>query len=177
MTNKIKIQTNPVEEKILDSLGEMNMRSMPEIEKVFRNLKTKLLNKMLSGELDYHLGYEKHSKCDKDNDNRRNGSYSKKVITEEGRQMDILMPRDREGSYAPSLIQKGENIIRGFDNRVISLYSRGMSMREIQGHLQEIYGMEVSPDLISRITNTVIEEVRQWQNRPLDATYAIVYIY
>ena len=176
MTQKRKTQVNATEEKILDNLTDLNMKSMPEIEKVFKNLKTKLLNKMLSGELDYHLGYEKHSKCDKEDSNRRNGNYPKKVITEEGRKLDILIPRDRQGSYEPYVIKKGENKIRGFDDRVISLYARGMSMREIQGHLHEIYDMEISPELISQITNSVIEEVRQWQNRPLDDTYPIVYM-
>ena len=85
------------------------------------------------------------------------------------------MPRDRNGTFEPAIVPKGERRLDGFDDRILSLYARGMTVREIRGHLQELYGVEVSPDLISRVTDAVLEEVRDWQNRPLDAVYPVVF--
>ena len=85
------------------------------------------------------------------------------------------MPRDRSGSFEPLIVPKGERRLDGFDDRIVSLYARGMTVREIQGHLKELYGVEVSPDLISRVTDAVLEEVREWQNRPLDQVYPVVF--
>jgi len=96
------------------------------------------------------------------------------MLTEDG-EIDIAVPRDRNGTFEPKLVPKGERRLDGFDDRIVSLYARGMSVREIQGHLQELYGVEVSPDLISPVTDAVLEEVREWQNRPLDAVYPVVF--
>ena len=96
------------------------------------------------------------------------------MLTDEGA-VEIEVPRDRKGSFEPQIVPKGETRLDGFDDRIISLYARGMTVREIQGHLRELYGVDVSPDLISRVTDAVLEEVAEWQNRPLEAVYPVVF--
>lgn len=108
-------------------------------EGLFNQLKKQIVEKVLSSELDHELGYSKHSKVAKDDSNRRNGVYEKTIIDEEGHQIRVEVPRDREGIFEPKLIPKGVRRFNGFDDKVISLYSRGMTMSEIQGHLEEIY--------------------------------------
>jgi transposase-like protein len=106
--------------------------------------------------------------------NSRNGTSAKTVLTEEG-ELELAVPRDRNGTFEPLIVPKGARRLDGFDERIVSLYARGMTVREIQGHLQEMYGVEVSPDLISRVTDAVLEEVRAWQTRPLDPVYPVVF--
>jgi putative transposase len=134
-----------------------------------------LIEKALGAELTSHLGYEKYDAKGRKSGNSRNGSSSKKMIGKQG-EIQIEIPRDRNGEFEPQLIKKNQKRFDGFDDKVISMYSRGMTTREIQAHLEEIYGVEVSPALISEVTNAVIEEVRAWQTRPLDAVYPIVYL-
>ena len=105
--------------------------------------------------------------------NTRNG-HGKKRVKSSGGEMELSVPRDRDGSFEPQLIKKGQRHFDGFDDKIISLYARGMTVREIQSHLKELYAVQVSPDLISRVTDAVMEEVREWQNRPLDALYPLV---
>lgn len=143
---------------------------------IFEQLKKQIVERVLEGELEHELGYSKHSKVAKDDTNRRNGSYQKTIIDENGQQITIDIPRDREGEFEPQLIPKGVRRFKGFDESVISLYGRGMTVREIQEHLKEIYHTEVSTDLISTITDSVLEEVTRWQNRPLDRAYPILYL-
>ncbi|WP_139217179.1 IS256 family transposase [Collimonas sp. OK607] len=132
-------------------------------------LKKQLAERMLAAELDHHLGTETET-----SGNHRNGSSSKNVITPSGKlQLDI--PRDRLGTFEPQLVAKHQRRLPGFDDHVISMYARGMSVREIQAHLLELYGLQVSPDLISTITDEVLDEVAQWQQRPLETMYPIVY--
>jgi len=141
---------------------------------LFRELKKALMERALGGELTHHLGYEKGDPGGRGSGNSRNGHSSKTVLTEEG-EIDLSIPRDRAGTFEPQLVPKGVTRLEGFDAKIISLYARGLTVREIQGHLKEIYGTEVSPDLISRVTDAVLEEVREWQSRPLDACYPIVF--
>src|SRR5271168_4468306 len=105
--------------------------------------------------------------------NSRNGYSNKTVIGADGA-IEIAVPRDRNSSFEPQIVAKGQTRLDGFDDRIISLYARGLSVREIQAHLQELYGVEVSPDLIGRVTDAVLEEVREWQNRPLDPLYPVI---
>src|SRR3954468_9351595 len=140
---------------------------------LFRELKRRLLERALGAELSEHLGYEKGDPAGRGSGNSRNGYSSKTMIGEDGA-VEIAVPRDRNGSFEPQIIAKGQTRLDGFDDRIISLYARGLSVREIQGHLLELYGVEVSPDLISRVTDAVLEEVRDWQNRPLDPVYPVV---
>jgi len=147
--------------------------SEDELMDTFRNLQKALLEKALEGELGYHLGYRKNERSE--GSNSRNGYGSKTVITDTG-ELEIKTPRDRNASFEPRLIQKGQSQLKGFDGKIISMYARGMSMREIQEHLQEMYQIEVSAEFISSVTDKVIDEVIAWQNRPLDALYPIVYL-
>jgi len=141
---------------------------------LFRQLKKALIERALGAELSEHLGYEKGDPGGRGTGNNRNGTSSKTILTEDG-EIEIAVPRDRAGSFEPQLIAKGQTRFDGFDDKILSLYARGMTVREIQGHLAELYGAEVSPDLISRVTDAVLEEVREWQGRPLDAVYPIVF--
>jgi putative transposase len=137
---------------------------------LFDALKKAMAERILSAEMDHHLD----SEASQDQVNRRNGVGRKTILTDTG-SMEIEVPRDREGRFDPQLIGKYQRRFPGFDEKIISMYARGMSTRDIQGHLLDIYGLEVSPDLISTVTGGVLEEVSQWQMRPLEATYPIVF--
>src|ERR1700740_152880 len=142
---------------------------------LFKQLKKALIERALGAELTEHLGYEKGDPAGRGKGNSRNGSSAKTVLTEDG-EVEIAVPRDRAGSFEPQLIAKGQTHFDGFDDKILSLYARGMTVREIQGHLHEMYGTEVSHDLISTVTDEVIKEVEEWQMRPLASMYAIVYL-
>ena len=169
--NKDKIDPKIIRE-ILKSAGDQEVFGSKGF---FQELKKSLVNEILEGEMSHHLGYGKHSKEEKAENNRRNGSY-KKDVQSDGGHLELRVPRDREGNFEPQLIPKGIRRFDGFDEKVISLYARGMSVREIQGHLEEIYSTEVSPDLISTVTDTVLEEVKLWQNRGLSEVYPVIYL-
>ena len=117
---------------------------------LFKQLKKALIERALGAELTEHLGYEKGDPAGRGSGNSRNGTSAKTILTEDG-EIDIAVPRDRVGSFEPQLIAKGQTRFDGFDGKILSLYARGMTVREIQGHLAELYGTEVSPDLISRV--------------------------
>ena len=134
-------------------------------------LKKQLAERMLAAELSHHLTSEA---TDEGTGNHRNGSSSKTVITPNGA-LDLNIPRDRLATFEPQLVAKYQRRLPGFNDHVISMYGRGMTVREIQGHLAELYGLEVSPELISTITDEVMAEVTEWQTRPLEAMYPIVY--
>ena len=140
---------------------------------IFKELKKALLERALSAELSDHLGYDKGDPKGKKTGNSRNGHGSKRLTGEDG-EMEIAVPRDRDASFEPKIVKKGQRRFDGFDDKIISMYARGMSVREIRGHLEELYGVEVSPDLISRVTDEVMDEVREWQSRPLDEVYPII---
>jgi putative transposase len=141
---------------------------------LFKQLKKALIERALGAELSEHLGYEKGDPAGRGSGNSRNGTTPKTLLTEDG-ELDIEVPRDRAGTFEPQLVVKGQTRFDGFDEKIISLYARGMTVREIQGHLKDLYGVEVSPDLISRVTDAVLEEVRDWQNRPLERVYPVVF--
>jgi len=142
---------------------------------LLEDLTKRVLERALEGELTDHLGYEKHATEGRNGGNSRNGRTKKRLKTESG-EVEIEVPRDREGSFEPQLVRKGQRRLPGFDEKVIALYARGMTTREIQGHLKEIYQVEVSPSLISTVTDAVLEDVKAWQSRPLEALYPIVYL-
>src|ERR671938_936070 len=134
-------------------------------------LKKALAERALNAELDHHLeGGEPDGRA-----NSRNGSGAKTVLTGSGK-LDLQIPRDRLSTFDPQLIAKYQRRFPGFDDKIVSMYARGMSTREIQGHLRELYGMEVSPDLVSAVTDAVLDEVAEWQNRPLEALYPLVFL-
>ncbi|MBC8193683.1 MAG: IS256 family transposase [FCB group bacterium] len=142
---------------------------------LLKQLTKSLVERSLEGELTDHLGYEKHSPVGKSKDNSRNG-HSPKTLKGDLGEIPIEVPRDREGSFKPQMIKKHQTRFDGFDEKIISMYARGMTTRDIQAQLQEIYGVEVSPSLVSRVTDEVVEEVKEWQNRPLDPLYPIVFL-
>ena len=137
---------------------------------LFDELKKALAERVLNAELSDHLENE----AAEGRGNRRNG-YSKKTVLTETAKIDVRIPRDREGTFDPKLIQRYQRRFPGFDDKIVSMYARGMSVREIQGHLVELYGIDVSPDLISTVTDAVLETVAEWQNRPLEASYPLVF--
>ena len=165
--------TNKIVEELL---SKANPGEIFGKDGLFQQLKKQIVERVLASELEHDLGYSKHSKVPKIDNNRRNGSYEKTIIDENGSQIRVDVPRDREGEFSPQLLPKGIRRFNGFDDKVISLYARGMTMSEIQGHLEEIYQTEISKDLISTITDGVIDEVTRWQNRPLDSVYPILYL-
>jgi len=142
---------------------------------LLKHLTKLLVEKALDAELTEHLGHDRHESVANDSGNTRNGK-SKKTLKGEFGELPIEVPRDRHGSFEPQLIPKHQTRWTGFDDKIISLYARGMTVREIGAHLQEMYGTEVSPSLISSVTDAVSEEVKAWQARPLDPIYPIVYL-
>src|SRR2546428_2212645 len=142
---------------------------------LLKQLTKALVERAMNAELTHHLGYEKNDPDGRRSGNSRNGSSRKKLTGDFG-QVDIEVPRDREGEFEPQIVGKHQRRFDGFDDKILSMYARGMSTREIQGHLKEIYGVEISPSLISEVTDAVIEEVQQWQTRPLEPLYPILYL-
>jgi putative transposase len=142
---------------------------------LLKQLTKQLLERAMSAEMTAHVGYEKHDATGDNTGNSRNGTSVKTMKGSFG-MMPIEVPRDRNGTFEPQIIEKHQTRFTGFDENIISLYARGLSTREIQQNLQEIYHVDVSPALISNVTDEVIEEVRTWQNRQLDEVYPIVYM-
>ncbi len=142
---------------------------------LLKQLTKAILERALQGELAEHLGYGKNDPAGNNSGNSRNGTTKKKLKGDFG-EIELETPRDRKGSFEPQIVEKRQTRFTGFDDKILSMYARGMSVRDIQGHLKEIYGIEVSPTLISNVTEAVVQEVRAWQNRPLEALYPIVYL-
>ncbi|MCF7778098.1 IS256 family transposase [Sulfitobacter sp. M220] len=140
---------------------------------LMKELKIKLMERMLGAELTSHLGYEDGKDAPPDQTNRRNGSSAKRLKGQDG-ELPIAVPRDRDGSFEPELVKKGQTRIDGMDDKIIGLYAAGLTVRDIRAHLEDVYGLQVSPDLISRVTDAVLDEVREWQSRALDRMYPIV---
>ena len=166
-----------IKNEILDELlKDKDPKTIFSSEGLLGELKKALAERILNAEMDHHLAdstQEEVSEAEKSG-NRRNG-YSKKTVLTENEAMDLAIPRDRRGSFEPQLIAKYQRRFPGFDDKIISMYARGMSVREIQGHLRDLYGIEASPQLISTVTDAVLEEVGRWQSRPLDPLYALVF--
>ena len=142
---------------------------------LLKQLTKAVIERCLETELDSHLGYPKHGRHGNVSGNTRNGTSQKTMKGEQG-QIELEVPRDRQGSFEPQLVKKGQTRLEGFDEKILAMYARGMTTRDIQAQLQELYGVEVSPALISNVTEAVMEEVHQWQTRPLEAIYPIVYL-
>ena len=142
---------------------------------IVKNLTSRLLNRILEAEMDVHLGYKKHSNEGDNSGNSRNG-YSKKKILTHDQNVELNIPRDRNSEFEPEIVPKYSKRLPLFNDQIISLYSRGMTTRDIQAHLNEIYGVDVSPELISRVTDAVHDDVRAWRTRLLERTYPIVYL-
>jgi len=177
MARKKKEKEKDIIDQMLDTI---DFRGLTQDEVVGRDgiikqLTGRILQRALEAEMTEHLGYEKNSNAGDNNGNSRNG-HTEKTVLLENQSTTIEVPRDRNGSFEPVIIPKHEKRVSLFNDQIISMYSFGMSDKQIRDHLEKVYNIEVSPDLISRVTNEVLEEVREWQNRPLEKSYAIVYL-
>jgi len=142
---------------------------------LLRELTGALVERALEAELEHHLGYEAGQAPPEGQTNRRNGKGRKRLRTNQG-EVEVRVPRDREGSFEPKLVPKRQRHFDGFDDKILAMYARGMSVRDIRAQLEELYGTSVSPDLISRVTDSVMDELRAWQQRALEPVYCIVYV-
>src|SRR5579863_10432946 len=171
----------PTEKELLDELLDQLLKDYKKPEDILgeqgllKRLSKAVLERALGAELTAHLGYEKHDPAGYGSGNARNGSTEKTLMGKNG-EVTIEVPRDRKGSFEPQIVKKHQTRFDGFDEKILSMYARGMTTRDIQGHLEEIYGVEVSATLISNVTEAVAEEVKAWQSRPLEGVYAILYL-
>ena len=160
-----------IKKKLIDELLEgAETSEVFSSDGLFAQIKKALAERILNAEMDEHL----KTRAQAGDGNHRNGYSSKTVLTDEG-PLELDIPRDRQGRFEPQLIAKYQRRFPGFDEKIVSMYARGMSTREIQGHLRELYGVEVSAQLISTVTDAVLDEVSAWQNRPLEALYPLVF--
>ena len=173
MTGKQK-RIGKEQDALLDALiaGCESPEDMLGQHGLLKELQKRLMERALKAELTHHLGYEPNEPSD--GDNSRNGRTKKTVRTQSGA-VEIEVPRDRHGEFEPQLVKKHQRRLEGFDEQVIALYARGLSTRDIQSKLEELYDIEVSPTLISNVTAAVLEDVRAWQGRGLESVYPIVY--
>ena len=178
MTKKHELE--PKDAIIEQIVSQLDLSGMTQ-EELFgdnglvRSLTSRLLNRILETEMDVHLGYKKNSNEGDNSGNSRNG-YSKKTVLTQAQEVELNVPRDRNSEFEPEIVPKYAKRLPLFNEQIISLYSRGMTTRDIQAHLNEIYGVNVSPELISRVTDAVHEDERSWRTGPLDSIYPIVYL-
>ena len=163
-----------VPKELLDQLVKGPM-TQGDLESMFRELKKAVIERAMSAEMNEHLGYRPGESKPDGQTNQRNGTSGKTVITDDG-PVRIEVPRDREGSFEPQIVGKHERRFTGFDQKIIAMNARGMTIREIQGYLVEMYGTDVSPEFISKVTDEVSAEIVAWQNRPLEPMYPVVFI-
>ncbi len=142
---------------------------------LLKTLTKRIMEKALEGEMNDHLGYSKNSLSGNNTGNSRNGK-SKKTLKGNQGEIEILIPRDRNSEFEPQIIQKHQTRFDGFDEKIISMYARGMTTRDIQGHIKDIYEVEISPEFVSQVTNSVMEDAHEWQGRALDSVYPVIYL-
>jgi transposase-like protein len=164
----------PVPAEILDQFVRQGPISHEELDAAVRRFKKAIIERALGGELTYHLGYPPGGTKPEAGTNHRNGTGGKTVLTDDG-PLAIEVPRDRAGTFEPRLIAKHERRFAGFDDKILALYARGMTVREIQAFLADMYAIEVSPDLIRTVTDAIVAEVTAWQSRPLEPMYPVVF--
>lgn len=164
-----------IRKELIDELIATSGGSLIGPDGLVKSLTKALVERMLTGEMNHHLGYEKHEVTGYRTGNSRNGT-SRKILKGEAGEMTIEVPRDRNGTFEPKLIEKHQTRFEGFDDKILSMYALGMTVRDIQGHLHDMYGVDVSSGLISQVTDSIQEEVKAWQDRPLEALYPIVYL-
>ncbi|MNE08538.1 Transposase, Mutator family [compost metagenome] len=162
-------------EQLRAFIKENKLVTAQDAQNALKELFAETLQEMLEAEMDTHLGYEKHEVKAKMTPNSRNGKSKKTVVSEYGEQ-EISVPRDRLCEFEPLVVQKHQKNVTGIEDQIIALYAKGVSTREIQDHLQNLYGIEVSPAFISNVTNKIVPLIKEWQNRPLQGVYAVVYM-
>ena len=165
-------QINEAVELLLEGEGRLTNEEVFGKGGIIKQLTKALLEKVLKAEMEEHLGYSKYGRSDAEN--ARNGSYGKSLISEQGI-IDLEVPRDREGSFEPIIVAKKQTRISGLDQKILTLYAKGMSLSDIKMQLLELYDTEVSESLISKVTDGVMDDVRAWQNRPLESIYPVVF--
>ena len=171
---KTQKQDKPISDELIDELLK-NGRTADDVNGLLKQITKAVLERALRGELTEHLGYVKHDPAGDNSGNRRNG-VTRKTLKGDFGELELETPRDRNGEFEPQIIQKNQTRWTGFDDKILSMYARGMTTREIQGHLEEMYQIQVSPSLISEVTDGVMEQARAWQNRPLEAFYGVVFL-
>jgi putative transposase len=162
-------------EQIRGLIKEHDLKDASDIETMLKTMFADTIKEMLESEMDHELGYSKYDYKNKETDNSRNG-YSKKKIRSKSGEINLAIPRDRNGEFEPVVVKKHERNISSIEDRIISMYAKGMSTRDIQKHLHEIYGFEASPTLISNITDKILPLITEWQNRPLEPIYTVVFL-
>src|SRR5947199_10832525 len=150
-------------------------RTPEDVNALLKQLTKAVVERAMQGEMNAHLGYTKHDPAGANSGNSRNG-FTHKTLTGEFGEVEIATPRDRNGQFEPQIIRKNQTRWTGFDDKILSMYTRGMTTREIQGHLEEMYQVEVSPSLISEVTDGIMDQARAWQNRPLEPFYGVVFL-
>jgi len=163
-----------VSDALIDDLLKQG-RTPEDINALLKQLTKAVVERAMQAEMNEHLGYEKHDPAGAGSGNSRNG-VTRKTLKGDFGEVEIATPRDRNGEFEPQLVRKNQTRWTGFDDKILSMYARGMTTREIQGHLEEMYQVEVSPNLISEVTEGIVEQARAWQNRPLEPFYAIVFL-
>jgi putative transposase len=163
-----------ISDELIDEMLKRG-RSPEDVNALLKQFTKAVLERALQGEMTEHLGYAKHDAAGDRSGNSRNG-VTRKTLKGEFGEVELETPRDRNGEFAPQIVQKNQTRWTGFDDKILSMYARGMTTREIQGHLEEIYQVEVSPSLISEVTDGVMEQARAWQNRPLESFYGVVFL-
>ena len=164
-----------IRKELIDELMATSDGPLIGSDGLSKELMKALVERMMAGELNHHLGYEKHEVAGYKSGNTRNGKSEKTLKTESG-EVTIEVPRDRKGTFEPQIIGKHQTRFEGFDAKIISMYALGMTVRDIQSHLRDMYGVDVSAALISEVTDSILDEVKAWQDRPLEALYPIVYL-
>lgn len=162
-------------EQLRTLIQEENIKTTDDIQRVLKEMFGDVLQEALEAELGHSLGYEKNDAAGKETGNRRNGHSAKTVRSEFG-DVELAIPRDRDGEFDPVIVKKHQKNVAGIEDQILSLYARGVSTREIQDHFQQLYGVEVSPTLISNVTNKIMPIIKEWQNRPLQNIYAVVFL-
>ena len=164
-----KDPASPLSDELVDKLLEGYTKPQDLVGEggILKQLTARLVERILSAEMDAHLGYKRHDVAGRGSGNSRNGSRKKKLITDRG-PVEVETPRDRAGTFTPELVKKNQRRFDGFDDVILSLYTHGMTVREIQGHLNDMYGTEISPDLISQATSALAEDVKAWRAQPLE---------
>lgn len=162
-------------DELIKRLRSGEIPDLDALNGVLRDMIKEVVEAAMGAELTDFLGYEKNKSPAEDDGNRRNG-YSKKEVTSKLGTIELEVPRDRKAEFSPAIIKKRQRHFDGFEDLILSMYSKGMTTRDIQGHIKEIYNFDISPEAISRITDAVIEQAREWQNRPLEQVYAIVFM-
>ena len=160
-------------ERIKQLMKEGKLKDVNDVQDILKDQFAEILQEMLEAEMEHELGYSKYNYKEKDTTNSRNGKRKKEVRSNYGN-VELEVPRDREGEFEPAVVKKNQRDISSIDDQVLSMYAKGMTVRDIQNHLQDLYGVEASPTLISNITDKILPLIKEWQNRPLERIYAHV---